>query len=1045
MTKLNSRGANLPAALTAIADGIAEASWLASIVVVALHFNLHTFTIFEPDKIALFQILAGILLTALLLRVSVWRYTAQSTTAAGVAAVIPPAYAGIAVALLLSTVLSIAPQVSWNGSYLRAHGTLYEMCLLAVLVAQCVGLRRPAQLQRLLDTIVLAATITALYGILQHFGLDPAEWGKSFLADRVSSTQGNPIFLGAYLVLTLPVTIARAFQLLRGGSARGRQLAYAVLHVVSAAAQLQAIWFTGSRGPWLGLAAGLLFMAICHAAAVNNRKALFALFGLGVVSLLSVLVLNMPNGPLKSLRDKPYLGRIAYLWDATNRTESSTNLRLETWQRAQAALTTTPPLIYADGSIDRWSRMRLLIGYGPETAGFVLAPSYRTEFHNALFSDRAHNLLWDSLLATGIIGAAALHLMWASLANKLLLHMGFIQSPTNRYWLWALQVAGAAVGLLITLVLRIPELAAVTMALGVAAGTLLFPALSTLTTSRLAQPTNVILAGVAGAALAHYVEAQFGIATVATDLHFIMLAGLIWNWEKLRQPAQDTQPAVKPGTKLNPKREPATAAASTRNGAIGTELALPAVLASTTIIFGFLTPGLGINSNAPTTTLLLLACAVAAAVMAFGRAASTSQLPGTLVIGLALPLVYFAWNQLVLQSPSVPETEAILQTASIRGASIFSFAIWIVLVTVGLGVALAIHELPSRTSNPPLLMLASFAGFIATGVALTTININARQADAYRNLVQVATPADALALLADATRLAPRQAEHWYLHGRTALIAARSQTSQAARASMRATARTSLERALLISPFNPNHLISLARLNFDMAQDTENPTDRTTIANRSDNYSAAALRLNPHDARWWQNWAVLDYEVFHDYEAAASKLQRALTEDPTNARSLVLLGNVSAARALSPQATARDFDDALAYYSEALGSPVGTSTLEIKLLLGNLWLQRGVASKDSSAQIADFKIAADIFEQVIGTPGAADTTVENDDQPGSATKFEPWMVHRTLAQLYMSLQELEPAGRHAALALATAPAAEHELLLQLQAASASQLLANPRP
>ena len=185
--------------------------------------------------------------------------------------------------------------------------------------------------------------------------------------------------------------------------------------------------------------------------------------------------------------------------------------------------------------------------------------------------------------------------------------------------------------------------------------------------------------------------------------------------------------------------------------------------------------------------------------------------------------------------------------------------------------------------------------------------------------------------------------------------------------------------------------------------------------------------------------------VFHDYEAAASKLQRALTEDPTNARSLVLLGNVSAARALSPQATARDFDDALAYYSEALGSPVGTSTLEIKLLLGNLWLQRGVASTNSSAQIADFKIAADIFEQVIGTPGAADTTVENDDQPGSATKFEPWMVHRTLAQLYMSLQEPEPAGRHAALALATAPAAEHELLLQLQAASASQLLANPRP
>ena len=194
MKKLHNRDANLPATLAAVADGIAEACWLASIVVVALHFNLHTFTIFEPDKVALFQILTSMLLAALVLRVSVWHYSAQTTTAAGAAAVIPPAYAGIAAALLLSTALSIAPQVSWNGSYLRAHGTLYELCLLAVLVAQCVGLRRPAQLQRLLDTIVLAATVSALYGILQHFGLDPAEWGKSFLADRVSSTQGNPIF-----------------------------------------------------------------------------------------------------------------------------------------------------------------------------------------------------------------------------------------------------------------------------------------------------------------------------------------------------------------------------------------------------------------------------------------------------------------------------------------------------------------------------------------------------------------------------------------------------------------------------------------------------------------------------------------------------------------------------------------------------------------------------------------------------------------------------------------------------------------------------------
>ena len=1012
-------------------------------MVVALHFNLHTFTIFEPDKVALFQILTGMLLAALLLRVGVWHNSGQTPTAAGAAAVIPPAYAGIAAALLLSTALSIAPQVSWNGSYLRAHGTLYELCLLAVLVAQCVGLRRPAQLQRLLDTIVLAATVTALYGILQHFGLDPAEWGKSFLADRVSSTQGNPIFFGAYLVLTLPVTIARAVYLLRGDSARGRQLLYAALHVLSAAAQLQAIWFTGSRGPWLGLAAGFLFTATCLAAAANNRKALFALASLFAAGLLSVLVLNMPDGPLKSLRDEPYLGRIAHLCDTTSRTEANTSLRLQTWQRAQAALTTTPPLIYADGSIDRWSRLRLLVGYGPETAGFVLAPSYRTEFHNALFSDRAHNLLWDTLLSTGIVGAAALYLLWASLANKLLLSMGFIQNSKNRFGLWALQIAGAVVGLLTTLLLRTPELAAVAAALGLAAGTLMFPLFKAFSVPQPAQPADVLLAGFAGATIAHYVEAQFGIATVATDLHFIMLAGLIWNWETLWQPAQETQLEIKPSTRNIPKREPATAPG--RAGAIGTALAMPAVLASTTLIFSFLAPGLAINSTAPASALLLLACAATAALIAFGHTASPSQLRAMLVIGLALPLVYFAWNQLKLNPPLLPETKAVLNTAATASAAIFSFASWIVLATAGFGLALAIRELPPRPQTPAIMVLVPLAGFLVVGFGLTPGSIRLRQADAYRNLVQVATPADALALLGKATELAPRQDEFWYLHGRTALIAARSQLSQAERASLRAIARASLERALLISPFNPNHLISLARMNFDMAQDTENPTDRNTIANRSDNYSAAALRLNPHDARWWQNWAVLDYEVFHDFDAATEKLQRALTEDPTNSRSLVLLGNVSAARALSPQATIEDFAAALEFYSAALVNPVGTSTAEIKLLIGNLWLQRGAASTDSSSQKADYKTAADLFEQVVSEPIAVDAALESDDQVGSTAKFTPWMVHRTLAQLYMSLQQPKAAGEHATLALATAAPSERAQLLQLQAASAAQLLANPRP
>ena len=1044
--KTVARAANLPAILAIVADNVAEAAWLASVVVVALHFNLHTFTIFEADKIAMFKVLAALLLAALLLRISVWRYSGHTATASEMAAAIPPASAGIAVALLLSTGLSIAPQISWHGTYMRAHGAVMELCLLAVLVAQCVGLRRPAQMQRLLDTIVLAATISALYGILQHLKLDPAEWGQAFLGDRVSSTQGNPIFLGAYLVLTLPLTLACALQTLLRSTGGMRNHAQAALQLLSATIQVLAIWFTGSRGPLLGIAAGCLFMAICQAAALNNRKALLALFGVAGAVLLFLYALNIPNGPLEALRDRPYLGRLAHVWDTTNRTESSTQVRIETWRHAKDALLTTPALIYADGRVDTWSRLRLLIGYGPETAGFVLPPSYRTEFHNALFSDRAHNMLWDTLLTTGIIGAVAAYWLWATLANKLLLQLGFLTGSKNRYGLWALQFAGATAGLLITMQLRSPELAAVALALGLAAGTLMFPVLSTIVEPRTTQPVNFILLGLAGAAFAHFIEAQFGIATITTDLHFVIVIALIWNWDQLQQPTQLTQPTPQAMTK---QRQPSSLTAPAQPAlqalAIGTELAVPAVLAGILVLFSLWVPNLGLSSSAPAIALLLLACATVAAVFAYAHAPAAAATWALAGLGLGLPVTYLAWTQFDGRALAGSNANNILQTAAARSTSVTAFAIWIVLLTLGLGWALAQRESAPQHPVSNKFIFAPLAAFLIIGIGATYLNVNASQADAHRNLVQAANPADALTLLDRAVQLAPQQDELWYLYGRTALIAARAQTTQAARAVLRSAARSHLERALLISPFNPNYLISLARLNFDIAQDTQNLDDRTATANRADNYYAAALRLNPHDARWWQNWAVLDYEVFLDYAAAETKLQRAQTEDPTNARSLVLLGNVATARMVSPQANDRDFSAALDYYSQALNSPVGTSAVEIKLLLGNLWLQRGTASKDAVTQNSSYRMSADLFEQVISATDSTATLGDPDEQPGSAAKFEPWALQRTLSQLYMSLQQYEQAGQYAALALASAPQSQHELLLQLQAASAAQLLANPRP
>ena len=57
---------------------------------------------------------------------------------------------------------------------------------------------------------------------------------------------------------------------------------------------------------------------------------------------------------------------------------------------------------------------RILLGYGPETQMLALEPRFPVElaqrFEDARF-DRAHNLVLDTLLTTGLLGLAALLLL----------------------------------------------------------------------------------------------------------------------------------------------------------------------------------------------------------------------------------------------------------------------------------------------------------------------------------------------------------------------------------------------------------------------------------------------------------------------------------------------------------------------------------------------------------------------------------------------------------------------------------------------------------
>ncbi|NLD43341.1 MAG: hypothetical protein GX657_07590, partial [Chloroflexi bacterium] len=237
---------------SAICESFIEAGWLLALVVVPLYFNVYSSRVFEPDKIVILRSLATLMAVAGLVRYAHERLQRPADASDGQpgpafgwrspavgwrSPLVLPALA-LAAVYVLATALSVVPRVSLWGSYQRLQGTYTTFAYLVIFGLLLVHLRRREQLERLLMALVLASLPVSLYGLLQHYRLDPLPWGGD-TTFRVASTMGNPIFVAAYLIMVVPLTIARLAQQIaravQGAGARERALVGAVVGLALAA------------------------------------------------------------------------------------------------------------------------------------------------------------------------------------------------------------------------------------------------------------------------------------------------------------------------------------------------------------------------------------------------------------------------------------------------------------------------------------------------------------------------------------------------------------------------------------------------------------------------------------------------------------------------------------------------------------------------------------------------------------------------------------------------------------------------------------------
>ncbi len=968
--------------LSGICDALLESGWLLALVIVPLYFDVYSSRVFEPDKLALLRSIATLMALAGAVKL-VEEHTGRHADTAQpevphvtwrTPLVVPTlALAGV---YLLATALSVVPRTSLWGSYQRLQGTYSTLSYMVIFAMLLTNLRRREQLDRLLGAVILTSLPVALYGILQHYQLDPLPWGGD-TTFRVASTMGNPIFAAAYLIMVIPLSAGRVVGLLKGppaGEDRGSALrmvlaAAAVLtaqlaawtllgfgwglacgllgmgalgmagallrrpiarglllgvHLFVLGAQLVCLFFTQSRGPWLGLGVGVAVAAVVYLLGRGKARAALALSAAGLLAGVFVIWLNVPNSPFAALREVPYLGRLGQLLETDTGTGK---VRVLIWEGAAN-------MVGSDAG-------RALAGYGPESMYVAFGPFYPADLAHYearnRSPDRAHNEMWDALISTGILGLAAYLALFGSTFYLGVRAMGLLGSTQRRRAFGACLGVGAVVGTAAPLVVDGSwRYVGVGLPLGILAGMAAYAAGLALSEARRPSTLELHTASVAGndlilvAALlagivAHFSEIHLGIAIAATRTCFWAWAAILVvlgdGWMEPEARAVDAQPVV--GGSARPSRRRAVRRGPSREQTSWVErlaahpvtvMALVSGLVLAVMAWDFFTNphALGGSGEVMVQSLTrlsaadgtdtrsagmlwlfvatlasggVLSVAGGAAPAAQGRSPRWWLRAAGLYLGLAggLGLAYGVLHARTLTAVRDP---SLLPYGLVAVAAV----VWLALAAfVGGRHASAPSVRHAATPIVGTLVLVALLVFVdARNLRVVRADIVHKEGTKYDAQEEWTTAA---ALYEQAYLMEPDEDYYLLFWGRALLEVAADEQDAATRGATYQQALSALEEARRLNPLNTDHSANIARLYRRWAYDTADADaaqSRRLLAR--DAYAQAAV-LSPNNAQIRNEWA-LAYRDLGDLAYAEAKYRESLALDSEFAQTYLLLGEL---------------------------------------------------------------------------------------------------------------------------------------------------------
>ncbi|OGG40205.1 hypothetical protein A2116_00755 [Candidatus Jorgensenbacteria bacterium GWA1_49_17] len=228
---------------------------------------------------------------------------------------------------------------------------------------------------------LIASVFMIIYGFLAAFDVGGFIGVSLKIGERFQGSLGNTAYVGTYLLFSL----FYSFYMLCGGFGKINRRFGKIILWSLVVLFLIIIWLTQSRGPFLGLGAGIVAFLFIWGLGGSRR--------VKVASISILIIATVFTSLLYTVRFSPVMQDLGFTRFFNITLDNlSTQSRFWTWGAALEGFKEKP-----------------ILGWGPENFGRVFDEYFDTRHFipseaSETWYDRAHNVFFDYLVETGILG-----------------------------------------------------------------------------------------------------------------------------------------------------------------------------------------------------------------------------------------------------------------------------------------------------------------------------------------------------------------------------------------------------------------------------------------------------------------------------------------------------------------------------------------------------------------------------------------------------------------------------------------------------------------